>query len=58
VTAIVGWIDFDPATFDWPTWRVRRRPFDWAIDAPELAGSVFVAPRAVLNRSAGIRFGV
>lgn len=26
------WLDADVAPFDFPTWRVRARPWDWAWD--------------------------
>lgn len=27
-----SWLDPDPPTFDFPTWRVCARPWDWQID--------------------------
>lgn len=29
---VEDWLAADPPTFDFPTWRVRYRPFDWAWD--------------------------
>jgi hypothetical protein len=33
-----GWLELEPPCehndLDFPTWRVHRRPFDWAIDGP------------------------
>lgn len=25
-------------SFNWPTWKVVFRPFDWTVDAPEITG--------------------
>lgn len=30
--AQIGWLAHDPPYWDFPTWRVTRRPFDWRID--------------------------
>lgn len=33
VLAFGAWLDADPPRWTWPTFIVRRRPFDWSIDA-------------------------
>ena len=36
IDSATRWIDGDPPTFAFPTWRVRARPFDYATDLADV----------------------